>query len=187
MVTVGHLLSPSESKLQTSCLVLRAMNKCHWEHAWEGRGWGTPGRSSADSFSFQTICCYRGIEDRDSKRPLVVTMKILIRAEALMGFIREGDVSLEDIPSHRWVNKMLHMPVKLLLCIPAALWCDFPALVTSLAQNHHHYCLGRCDFLREWWFPQTKDSRLRTLLERYQSLRRLKLETKWYRVWKPMK
>lgn len=110
MVTVGHLLSPSESKAQTSCLVLRAMNKCHWEHAWEGRGWGTPGRSSADSFSFQTICRRHGIEDRDSKRPLVVTMKILIRAEALMGFIREGDVSLEDVLSHLWVDKMLHMP-----------------------------------------------------------------------------
>lgn len=36
-------------------------------------------------------------------------------------------------------------------------------------------------------FPRQKDSRLRTVLERYQSLRRLKLDTKWYRVWKPMK
>lgn len=148
MITVGHLLHPLESEAQTSCIVLRAMNKCHWEHAWEGRG--TPRRGSADSFSFQTLCCHRGIEDKDPRRPLVV-MKILIRAEALMHFIGEGDVSLQDILSHHWVDKKCCIClVKLFLYIPAVLWCNFPALVASLAQNHHHYCLGRRDFLQEW-------------------------------------
>lgn len=37
VVPVGHLLCPSVSRAQTSCLILRAGSGCCWERVWEGR------------------------------------------------------------------------------------------------------------------------------------------------------
>lgn len=37
VVPVGHLLCPSVSRAQTSCLILRAGSGCCWERVWEDR------------------------------------------------------------------------------------------------------------------------------------------------------
>lgn len=107
-----------------------------------GQGWGTSGRGSAESFSFQ-VCCHHGVEDRNS---LAVAMKILSKGRGLEGLYQRKGCIPWKLPwvTTEWAECWICL-VKLLMCISAARWCDFPAMVTSWVWNHHSHCLGKCD------------------------------------------
>ena len=188
MVTVGHLLGPSESKVQNSCLVLRVMNKCHWETCVGEQGMKNP-RVRWYWFILFPNCLLppwhwgQGLEEavgcyHENTHKGRGSDGFYHRRWRIPGRCPESPLSGQNAVYAWWnFSRVFLQHFGVIFQPRSQAWHEITTIIVWADMTS----------FKSGSFPRQNDSRLRTVLEKYQSLRRLKLETKWYRVWKPMK